>query len=328
MTKENVTNWFKDSNAMVQFVPTAYRNAYCCLGVLITISSFLTICTLYKCRKLTNQIRLMSMHLTFANLIYGITVVGNFLYFKASGKICSLTVKVIPMSFIIYNIFLTATGVDRLLSLRFPLKYILWQRKRNSRILIVSSYVVAICLNVPNMATPSVFSCSFDADMFTYSGLLAFVSSGLFLITCDAIIYFYIGVLAIKANLSNQKHKVLPGTLNDYSRIWLSILKCFIQCVATVVLLGPFLVSRAVDLWYYETSNYTDTSLYAGMFYILHQIFSPIFILLSYKESRFRVALLCCCCCKKRRQTVMYNYKQHYASFTISQGGDSMDTRM
>ena len=60
-----------------------------------------------------NQSDSANVHLTFANLIYGMTDVDNFLYFKAIGKICSLTIKVIPMSLVIYNIFLTAASLGR-----------------------------------------------------------------------------------------------------------------------------------------------------------------------------------------------------------------------
>ena len=167
----NVTNETSGDDPYIP-VPVVFQYAYLSIGITIASLSLVTIRILWICKKLTNQIRLMSIHMTFANLLYGLTMICNFVYGNALRLSCPVVLKVIPIAFAIYNVFLAASGLDRLLSLLFSLKYRLWQNKRNTRIFIVSLYLVSICVNIPNL--PMV--CPTDnVTMFNYLGLVCFI---------------------------------------------------------------------------------------------------------------------------------------------------------
>ena len=86
----NDTGILQDDEEMAPalFLPRPYLYAYFCLGLFICILCIVTICTLWKCRKLAAKIRLLSINLTVANLIYGLTLLGNFAHYKATGFIC------------------------------------------------------------------------------------------------------------------------------------------------------------------------------------------------------------------------------------------------
>ena len=319
---DNFTNDRTSKYAKGLQVPITFQYAHLASGIIITALSILTIHILWKCRKLTNQIRLMSMHMTVANLLYGITKIVNFVYGKVIRNRCPVVLKMIPIAFVIYNVFLAAAGMDRLLSLQFSLKYKLWQSERKTRIFIVVLYLLGICANIPNL----IMKCPVnDIDMFTYNGLVCVVCTALFLTLWDVIIYSYIGVIALKTRISDRNRTIAIGERSDYARVWLATMKSFALMVLTVLFLGPYVVVRAIDIFYNENADMTDRSLVFGLLHVFHQIVSPIFILASYKECRYHVAVLCCFCCKRKRQNIERDYQQHYATFIISTAPVAMD---
>ena len=288
------------------------------LGFSITTLSLITICTLRECRKLTMQIRLMSMHLTIANLAYGLTMLCSASYYFIHGRLCTFILKLLPVSYVVFNVFLTAAGVDRLLSLKYSIRYMLWNKKRYVHVLTACLYGLGLCINIPNWTTE--FGCNRGEDMFTYSGLISFVCSMLILITCDMIIYFYIGIIALKVKSSSQTNSTENSRKNDYTRFWSSTFKSFALSIITILLLGPFIASRTIDVWNIELEN-TKVSQSTVFLAFLHQLVSPIFILISYKECRYHITSLCCRCFKNKREKLEKAYKQHYATYVISAGG-------
>ena len=322
MNEDNSTTE-QDDNEQGSPVSSAFMYAYFGLGLLIVTASLVTIYTLWKCRKITSQIRLMSLHMTVGNLIYGIALVCSSVYFIVTGSVCTSILKLLPVAFIIFNLFLTAAGVDRLLSLVYSLKYKLWHNKRKAYTLIVSIYFIGICTNIPNVPVNLQFSCQIGTEMFTYKGLVSFSCSSICLISLDVLIYSCIGIIAIKTNLSTHNRVVLIGKERESTRVWLATGKCFALSIATMVLLGPFIASRAIDFWYFGSIAMSQTSVIASVFYLMHQIFSPIFILASYKECRYQIAVLCCHFCKDKRDAIEKEYKQYYATFVISHDSSS-----
>ena len=319
---DNFTNDRTAKYAKGLQVPITFQYAHLASGIIITALSILTIHILWKCRKLTNQIRLMSMHMTVANLLYGITKILNFIYGKVIRNRCPVVLKLIPIAFVIYNIFLAAAGMDRLLSLQFSLKYKLWQSERKTRIFIAVLYLLGFCVNIPNLA----MNCPVDdIEMFTYNGLVCVVCTLLFLVLWDIVIYSYIGFIALKTKMSDRNRTIAIGERSDYSRFWLVTMKSFALMMLTVIFLGPYVVVRAIDMFYNENTVMADLSLAFVLIHDFHQIISPIFILASYKECRYHVAVLCCFCCKKKRQNIERDYQQHYATFIISTAQAAMD---
>ena len=192
------------------------------MGLLITSLSTFTICILRKCRKLSAQIRLMSIHMTVANLVYGLSAACSLFYFVVNGSMCSSLFKLPSVAFVIFYIFLSAVGLDRLLSLKYSIKYRLWNNKWKAHILIVCLYTIGICLSIPNLATNP--TCSGPDDLFTYSGLFTFVISLFILIGCDVVIYFYIGLIAWKARSLSRirnNHRT-TNRINEYNKTWSS----------------------------------------------------------------------------------------------------------
>ena len=284
------------------------------LGVLISAVSILTIVVLLKCTKLTRQIRLMAIHITATNLAFGLLFLSARSYEFITGSQCGAIDSTTLLPFVLFNIFLTAAGVDRLLSLVYSIKYTLWAKTQNACAMIVSLYVVGILLHIPHLPQNLKFSCREDEILYTYTGLVIFVSSNLALIACDVGIYLYIGVLAMKAKYSNHHQG-----RNDYTRFSLATFKTFILCLVTIVLMGPFLISHLIRLLYFnQHSSESSAPMIVNVLAIVHQISSPILIIASYKECRYHLSVLCLCCCKDKRQTIERDYKQHYATFVIT----------
>ena len=290
------------------------------MGLLITSLSAFTIFILRKCRKLSAQIRLMSIHMTVANLVYGLSAACSLFYFVVTGSMCSSLFKLPTVAFVIFYIFLSAVGLDRLLSLKYSIKYRLWNHKIKVHVVIICLYIIGICLSIPNFTTNP--TCSGPDDLFTYSGLFTFVISLFILIGCDVVIYFYIGLIAWKARSLSQirnNHRT-TNRINEYNITWSSTLKSFILSVITIVLLGPFVAVNANHLWHFDHdhSRVTPALLISMLLTHMHQIICPIFILVSYKECRYHVATLCCVCCKDKMEKLEINYKQHYATYIIT----------
>ena len=276
--------------------------------------SILTIYILHKCTKLTSQIRLMAIHLTVNNLAFSVLFLSGVAYATYNGSKCTAIHQTTALPLVLFNIFLTAAGFDRLFSLKYSIKYTLWAKKQNACAMIASLYVIGICLHIPHLPPYLQFSCKEDKHIFTYGGFWSFVTSSLVLIACDIVIYFYIGVIAMKAKVSNQ-----TTGRNDYSRFSLATLKSFVLSIVTIVLLGPFVISSAVQLCYFnDFVPDNSTLMVVNVLAIFHQILSSVLILVSYKECRFHLAVLCLCCCKDKRQTIERDYKQHYATFAIA----------
>ena len=126
--------------------------------------------------------------------------------------------------------------------------------------------------------------------------------------------------------MTDQNRMIATGKQNDYKRVWTATLKSFGLSVLTIILLGPFVVSQAIDVFYRGNTTMSQPSLVSGLFYLLHQIVSPIFILTSYKECRYHVAVGCSLCLKNKRENIKRNYQQHYATFIISPAGVSSET--
>ena len=288
-----------------------------CLGILICGVSILTICILLKCSKLTRQIRLMAIHMTTANLVFGILFLVGRIYELFNGSSCGAIDYATALPFVLFNIFLTASGFDRLFSLLYSIKYTLWTKKQNSSCFIASLYFVGIILHTPHLPTNLHFSCKKDKNIFTYGGLWSFVLSTLLLTTCDVVIYFYIGVIAMKASSSNQLM-----VKSDYRRFSLATLKTFLLSVITIALLGPFEIRAAANLRYFDNYEFYDSRT-AAVLAVFHQIASPILIMVSYKECRFHLTsfVLRICFFKDKRQAIERNYKQYYATFTITSSG-------
>ena len=288
-------------------------------GLLLTAVSILTIHILRKCRKLTTQIRLMSMHLTIGSLLYGISMVCNGTYYIVNGSACRALIKLLPLALTTFSLFLTAAGIDRLLSLKLSFKYTFWNKRRNAYILVTSLYVIAITINLTNIPPNFHLPCTFEIDVFTDIGLVTFVSCNFLLELCDVVVYSYIGIIAIRAKLSSGEKGRHIGIQNDFRSFCQATLKCFALSLITIMLCGPFVITETVALLSgSETLGQGQTSPALIMFFVLHRFISTIFILVSYKECRYHTSLLLCCCCKRKRQKIKRGYKQHYATFMIA----------
>ena len=158
-------------------------------GLLLTAVSILTTHILRKCRKLTFQIRLMSMHLTIGSLLYGISMVCNSAYYIINGSACRSLIKLLPLALTTFSLFLTAAGIDPLLSLKLSIKYTFWNKRRNAYILVTSLYLIAIAINLTNVPPNFHLPCSFEIDVFTDIRLVTFVSSNVLLELCDVVVY-------------------------------------------------------------------------------------------------------------------------------------------
>ena len=123
------------------------------LGLLIIALSLLTIHTLYKCRKLTAQIRIMSIHMTVANLSHGAVLLSASVYRIINGSYCNSLMKLLPITFCLFNMFLTAAGMDRLLSLIYSIQYTMWTKRQNAYVFIGLLYIIGIgTTGLPNLA--------------------------------------------------------------------------------------------------------------------------------------------------------------------------------
>ena len=283
------------------------------LGLLISALSTLTICVLLKCRKLTRQIRLMAIHLTATNLAFGVLFVMARSYELTTGSSCGLLDRTTALPFVLFNIFLTAAGFDRLLSLLYTIKYTLWTKRQNAYVLIGLLYVIGIVLHIPHLPKNLIFSCKRDNhNLFTYKGLWSFVLSTMLLTACDVVLYFYIGVLAIKVRL--PYHSIGK---NDYKNFSLATLKTFLLSIITIAMLGPFEIRAAINLWNFDDYRFYESRT-AAILAVFHQIVSPILILISYKECRYRLAAFCLCFCEDKRGAIERDYKQYYATFVIT----------
>ena len=193
------------------------------------------------------------------------------------------------------------------------------QRDKNAYVLIGLLYVVGFVLHIPHLPTNLHFSCKRDDhNLFTYEGLWSFVLSTILLTACDVVVYFYIGVLAIKVRLSY--HSIGK---NDYKNFSLATLKTFLLSIITVAMLGPFEIRAAINLWNFDDYRFYDSRT-AAILAVFHQIVSPILILISYKECRYHLAAFCLCCCKGKKETIERDYKQYYATFAITPAGNEV----
>ena len=104
-------------------------------GLLICSAGIFTICILFKCRKLTAQIRLMSIHVTFSNVIFGSVYLSSNLYRSLTGTTCNALSQAIPLPLVLFKLFLTVAGLDRLLSLKYSIRYTLWTKRKNAHVL-------------------------------------------------------------------------------------------------------------------------------------------------------------------------------------------------
>ena len=315
ITRNNTLQYGSD---VVQF-HWAVRLGGFLLGLVLTTVSALTIHILRKCRKLTNQIRLMSMHLTVGSLMYGISMVCNGTYYIINGSSCRSLVKLLPLAMTTFSVFLTAAGIDRLLSLKFSMKYTFWHTKRNAYILVASLYCIAISINLPNVPPNFHLPCTFEIDVFTDIGLVTFVSCNFLLELCDVLVYSYIGIIALRTKLSSDESSGQIGIKNDFRNFCQETLKCFALSLITIVFCGPFVITETIAFFNgSETLGQGQTSPVLIVLFVLHRFVSPIFILISYKECRYHTSLLLCCCCKRKRQEIKRGYKQHYATYMIS----------
>ena len=137
----NFTNSMKKDNGT--FIFALFGMSY---GLAVCVVSMLTIYVLLKCTKLTRQIRLMSIHMTANNLAFGILFLTGTTYrYFNGGSSCSAIQHTTPLPFVLFNIFLTAAGFDRLFSLVYSIKYTLWVKKQNAYVMIISLYVLGLC---------------------------------------------------------------------------------------------------------------------------------------------------------------------------------------
>ena len=101
----NVTGGPNNDNDGAPAVSSVFVYCFFLLGFCITTLSLITICTLRECRKLTMQIRLMSMHLTVANLVHGLTMISSAIYYFIHGRFCTFILKLLPVPFVVFNVF-------------------------------------------------------------------------------------------------------------------------------------------------------------------------------------------------------------------------------
>ena len=240
----NSTNHTQDDKGIYAF----YALFGICYGLLVCAISILTICILARCTKLTRQIRLMAIHMTATNLAFGFLFLFGITYrFLNNGSSCSAITRTTALPFVLFNIFLTAAGFDRLFSLIYSIKYTLWSKNQNTSVMIASLYVIGICLHLPHIPPYLRFSCREDKNLFTYGGYWSFISSICILITCDVAIYFYIGVIATKTKASIHSIKK-----NDYSKFSFATLKTFVLSIVSIVLMGPFVINVTIRLLYFD----------------------------------------------------------------------------
>ena len=319
----NITNDMQNIAEIKSIVPHSFVYVFFAFGLLIIVISFLTIFILQKCTKLTSQIRQMAIHMAIGNLIYGMSLFCSGMYYFIYGSLCSSLLKLLPLGSVTFNIFLTAAGADRLLSLTHSIKYTLWSKEQKSYIFIVVVYLIGICINLPNMPPNMQFTCSGEADMFSLNGLVTFVCSMLVMFACDIFIYSYIGIIAMKVQYLPRNCGGAFGAQKDNRNVWLSTVKSFALLVVTIFLLGPFVANRTIDLLNFVdgNANISQGTMISGKLLALLQIVSPVYILVSYKECRYHIAVLCCVFCEKKRDKIERCYKQHYATYTISRSG-------
>ena len=296
-----------------------------CAGLLTLLLSTVAFTILWRCKKLLFQIRFLSMNLMMTNLVFGIIVTCVVAAALVTGRFCTSLQRTLPMIFLTYQLIVTAIGVDRMMSIRFSFRYTFWHKPESAYILITCLYSIPVVLYVINNASDNLWDCG-EGDMFTFTGLAAFSAVIMVIFILNIAVYVYIGVVAL------QKHRLRIGILrmkqNDFRQYWRITAKAFHLCVLTFLMLGPFVISRIIVLPYFERRREINgTPAFVLMLAYLHQLISPIFNLVTYRECRYQVQQVLSTCNKKKRDEIENEYKQHYASFDISIVQSSLKTR-
>ena len=129
----------------------------------------------------------------------------------------------------------------------------------------------------------------------------------------------YIGIIVVRAKLSNGEKCRQIGIHNDFRSFCQATVKCFALSLITIVFCGPFVITETVALLSgSETLGQGQTSPVLIILFVFHRFVSTIFILVSYKECRYHTSMLLCCCCKRKRQKIKRGYKQHYVTYMIA----------
>lgn len=298
-------------------IPLFFQKLTAVLGILICATSIITIVVLFRCRKIVEQIRITSIQLCVANFGYGLTLVVNVAIIFINGKPNAAILKLVPCFCVLYFLFLTFTGIDRLMTLTFATKYTLWSRKRNIYMATVGIYAVATCICIVIFQQETRSECLRQKDkMSSCIGVITFVATMIFLTTCHFVSFICISCIVVK--------KDLPGPLtkrNDFSKYWRITIKMIKLGFMSFVFVTPYIVTRLqfiLNLWKEVETNTIFARYVAVSLLHMHQILSPVFILFSYHECRFVALHAILCCCKSWRKKTYDQYKQYYASYKIS----------
>ena len=316
----NVTNLTDTSKTIFNVKSSKFSTKFL---FFVLLAAFLTLILsaaafsiLWRCKKLTFQIRFLSMNLMLINMVFGLTVMCVVAVMLFIGEFCAFLQRILPFIFITYQLIVSVIGVDRMMSLKFSIRYTFWHRKRNAYILTVFLYSVPVVIFLISNISENAWSCG-DEEILNFVGLVVFAVNMMVIYVVNIVMYIYIGVVALK------KKTLSIGALDmnhsDFRQYWRTTVKAFHLSIITFLMLGPFAIRRIAVLPYFDQDNEGNSGPpFDLVLAYLHQIISPIFTLVTYKECRYKVQHMFLICCERKKEEIEKAYKQYYASFDIT----------
>ena len=272
-------------------VPDIFRLLF---GVSVTISNLMAVGILLKCKKMSFQLRIMTIQLAITDVIRGIVVIMIGLHITDTSIVMchvSYHTQVVICNMTCFTI--TAMSCDRFLALSFPLRYRYMVTARRAKYIVIVLWVMALAtsLLILQWMTNTVYtSCKYSV---VADGYRQHATIGTLIILIN--IFLYAGILwalyCRRDNLSQSRSSGREVHMKQQKKILLKILAITLVFVLTFLPFNVMWMIFAID--FDNRKHYMTAYFVTMLLWLSNSMLNPCVYVWQYPECRKKL-LVCC----------------------------------
>ena len=303
--------------------PTVTEAMIYTLALTIIIMNIIAVLILFRCKKMAFQIRIFTIHLAVADLLFGISLVLGSLIrrISLSSLMCRVNFHSTVVFYFTSLFIITCMSGDRCLALCMPYKYVEVVSAKRVKYLSLLLWFVAISLSLILLTfTKDVGSskCAY-MDICGKDGF-RFVST----VYVGVILVNGVLVIAILWALFLRKNATGPldndgreNFIKEQKVIFTKLLGIFGLFLLTYV---PGIVMVTILAFDFDRARYTTPYLTTRLITMCNSFLSPLVYVWRYPECRFMLRIFCNFWSEERQERLRGEMNRYMATFNMAAG--------
>ena len=294
------------------------------VGLIVMIMNIVAVLVLLRCHKMKFQIRIFTIQLAVADLLFGLSIVLVGLRFSFLSPVtCRMNFHFSLLLHFVSFLTITCMSGDRCLAVCMPFKYHRIASVTRVKFLAVSLWVSSVSMSLIFLALmkPDILE-SLECDYIEHLGktgfrFIAIIYTAVIVVNMS----FFVGIvwaLFLRKNttgpLNNNAREI---HMKEQKRILLKILGILVLFLATV---GPGIVMAIVIGIEYNRKKYETPFFATGMLGICNSFLSPVIYVWRYPECRYMLLIYCNFWNQEKQDRLRGEMNRYMASYNMTSG--------